>query len=205
MKVMEDFSQMGQSPATNWMGKTIYAFHEIESTNDTAAKYASEGVAEGTVVIADAQTKGRGRQGGKWFSPPGVGLWCSIILRPACTPAQAPLLTQVAAGAVQEAVQKLCGIRLEIKYPNDLMWLRRKVCGILTESSGKGHVLDWVVVGIGLNVNVNNEDFPLELQALSTSLNMAVGAPVSRPKLFGLILRSFELRYEEWRKRLEFR
>ncbi len=181
------------------LGKPLHVYQEIGSTNDEAMKLAISGAVEGTMVIAETQTHGRGRQGGKWFSPPGAGLWFSVVLRPACAPSQAPLLTQVAAQAIREAVERVTGIGLEIKYPNDLLWQGKKVCGILTESSVKGERVEFVIVGIGINTNMDEGDFPDTLRSSAASLRMALGRDVAGSQLLEAVLGSFEAAYESWR------
>lgn len=191
----EDYSVV---PLGKWMGKPLHVFDVIESTNDAAMKYAEQGAQEGTVVIADAQTMGRGRQGKVWYAPAGKGLWFSVVLRPKCAPSVAPELTVVAGEAVRDAVLAVTKISLTIKPPNDLLWSGKKVCGILTESSVKGDRLEHVVVGVGVNVNMTEEDFPQDLKGFAGSLQMAVGQPVSRASLLGVILKTLEQHYENW-------
>src|SRR5262249_7148114 len=150
------------------------------STNDDAAALVRAGAPHGTVVVADEQTQGRGRQGRSWGSPPGANLHLSAVLRPPLPPHEAPPLTLAAAVAVCDALRGL-GADARIKWPNDVVIDDRKVAGILTESSTRGGGLDAVVIGIG--VNVNWTELAPELAATATSVALAVGRPVDRERL----------------------
>ncbi len=134
-------------------GRSYRYYDEIESTNVEAKALANSGAPEGTVVIAEAQTAGRGRLGRRWTSPAGKGLLFSALLRPALPMSEAHLLTLVAACAAAEAVQSIADVAVSIKWPNDLFVGERKVGGILLEVAGEQDEVDWVVVGIGVNVN----------------------------------------------------
>lgn len=146
--------------------------HQVTgSTNDDARFIALDGAAHGTVVMADAQTHGRGRRGAVWISPPGVNLICSVILRPTLPPEQWPRLTHACALAVCDAIDAIHHVpRALIKWPNDIFISSKKVCGILVESVFPAPSRGFVIVGVGVNVNSRPEDFPPELRSDVTSL-----------------------------------
>ena len=181
---------------TKVFGAQINHFESVESTMIEAFRAAVDLAIEGEVVIAERQTKGRGRMGRVWVSPWGKGLYFSIVLRPACAPSEAPRLTLLAAVAVSEAVEKVTGIRPLIKWPNDLLVNDKKICGILTEMSAELDRVRFVVVGIGLNVNTPAFQLPPE----ATSLKIATAKVVSRVALLQEILRAFEARYFAMKK-----
>ena len=167
----------------------VHVYDTLESSNRTAKLLALDGAPHGTLVLTAHQSAGRGRLGRKFESPAGKGVYCSILLRPELPAASAQTVTIRAAVAVCRAVQKLCGLELAIKWVNDLYYQGKKVCGILTEAgtdleSGR---LEWLVVGIGLNLTATAEDFPPELAAKAGSLYPGGPAPVSRAALAGAI------------------
>lgn len=184
--------------ATEIMGREIYYFDETDSTN-SQAKLLLKAVPppEGAAVVAEQQTAGRGRLGREWFSPKGTGLWSSLILHPALPVSDLAKLTIMAAVAVRRAVQEETGAQLAIKWPNDLLWDGRKVCGILAELGGEADRLAFLVVGIGLNVNQAAEDFPESLRETAGSLRLATGRLVDRVTLLQEILRQLEVGYRE--------
>ncbi|MBE6954738.1 MAG: biotin--[acetyl-CoA-carboxylase] ligase [Ruminococcaceae bacterium] len=156
----------------------------VDSTNTQCKALAAQGAPEGTVMIADAQSGGRGRLGRSFSSPAGQGIYLSVILRPECPPTDLTHLTAVAAVAVCDAVEKACGLRPKIKWTNDLVVEKKKLCGILTELSIRPDgITDYAVVGIGLNCAQTPEDFPEEIRDIATSLRLCTGAPVDRAKL----------------------
>jgi len=174
----------------------VYCLDETGSTNDVAKAEARAGAPEGTIVIAERQTKGRGRRGRAWESPPGTGLWFSIVLRPPLMAREAPLLALLAAAAVREAVAVATGAPVSIKWPNDVVDAAgRKLCGILVEMEADGERIRHCVVGVGVNVNQAASDFPPELQATASSARMAAGRPVERVPLLQAILRGIAARY----------
>jgi len=134
-----------------------------------AKEIAMKGAKEGTVIVAEAQTRGRGRLGRDWVSPKG-GLWFSIILRPKVSPRDAPKLTFLMSVAVAKTINKLFDLDAEIKWPNDVLVKGKKVCGILTETNSRGNSLNFAVVGVGINANFNLHDFPFNLRDSSTTL-----------------------------------
>ncbi len=156
----------------------IYSYATIDSTMEAARACAERGEAHGTAVLAAVQTHGRGRLGKSWHSPPGKGLYCTILLRPAGLAVEDfPFLTLVAGLAVAAVIERLAPIKLGLKWPNDLYWQGKKLGGILTESAFQrtGPDGNYVLVGIGLNVNTSRADFPNELQDTATSLLLASG------------------------------
>lgn len=153
---------------TGWLGKKFYCYEEVDSTNTQAKRLAEEGAEHGSVVVAEIQTAGRGRRGHQWSSQGGTGIWFSFILKPDLMPAQAPMLTLVAAMAVGKALGRLPGIKPLIKWPNDVILSGRKVCGILTEMSAQIDYVNYIVTGIG--INVKNQDFPEEVASVATAL-----------------------------------
>ena len=154
----------------------VHHFETLDSTNDLAKELAVQGAPEGTVVVAEAQTGGRGRLGREWDSPPGVGLYVSLVLRPMLPPMELPQITLTTAVAVVRAVRRVAGVAPGIKWPNDLLLNGKKLGGILTEMETESDRIRHVVVGLGLNVN--NPGFPPELAATATSLTLTAGRSV---------------------------
>ncbi len=178
---------------TKWAGSS-YLFRPVTgSTNMDAKKAAEEGAPEGTVVVAERQDAGRGRRGRAWSSPEGCNLYFTLLLRPTCRPEQASMLTLVMALAVAEAIGEE-GISVGIKWPNDIVSSGRKLCGILTEMSAEPDYIHYVVIGVG--VNVNQEEFPEEIEQMATSLRKEKGKRVARAGLLASVLEHFEQAYE---------
>ncbi len=162
---------------------------EVDSTNDRLKALAAQGAPEGTALIADRQTAGKGRLGRRFDSPEGAGIYLSVLLRPHCPPAELMTLTAQAAVAVRRAVGEVCGVLPEIKWVNDLQLHGKKICGILTELSfeaGTG-LVSGAVVGVG--INCNRESFPPELQKIAGSLLSETGRPVDRSRLAAAMVR----------------
>ena len=176
-------------------GGSYRYYDEIESTNVEAKSLAGSGAPEGTVVIAEAQTAGRGRLGRRWTSPAGKGLLFSALLRPALPMGDAHMLTLVAACAAAEALESLAEVPVRIKWPNDLFIGDRKVGGILLEVAGEQDEVDWIVVGIGVNVNTEYSELPVALRRTATSLKMATGEPVDRSELLARLLLTLDAHY----------
>jgi BirA family biotin operon repressor/biotin-[acetyl-CoA-carboxylase] ligase len=180
---------------TQILGCDIYGFGRVGSTNNVARRYADKGALEGTVIVAESQTAGKGRLGRSWLSPAKLGTYVSIILRPAIAPAQAPGLSLVAALSVAEAIRSHTKLHATIKWPNDVLVEGRKIAGVLTELSAELDCVDFVIVGIGINVNQQPKDFPEELADKASSLRIACGHPVSRIVLIRELLLNLEKRY----------
>ena len=181
--------------STRVIGRDIRVFQETTSTNDVVEKLAHDGVKEGVVVFAESQTRGRGRMGRKWISPPGKGLWFSVLLRPNFHPQEATRLTIASATALRRAIVALTGLQPEIKWPNDLLIWGKKVAGILTELSAELDRVRHVILGIGVDVNPVPSDFPEAVRSIATSLKIASGRHVSRAELAVAILREFDHDY----------
>ena len=190
-------SQLSQ-PATRRLGRPLHFFDTIDSTNTSAARLAREEAAEGTVVIADAQTGGKGRLGRNWVSPPGVNLYLSVILRPRKPTSAAPQLSLLASVAVAEAIVQQTRLAPAIKWPNDVLVAGKKVCGILTEMQANGSRLRSVIVGIGVNINAPLASFPEELQDKASSLFLMRGEPVDRAAFTVSLLTHLEKFYVLW-------
>lgn len=177
------------------IGRDIKVFRETTSTNDVVEKLARDDVAEGVVVFADSQSRGRGRLGRKWMSPPRKGLWFSVLLRPlSLMPAQATQLTVMAAVALRRAISE-AGLEPRIKWPNDILINGRKLSGILTELRAELDRIKYVIIGIGVDVNLTQSEYPEELQDAATSLEIELKKPVSRPELAVAILNELETSY----------
>lgn len=179
----------------------LHYFATVSSTNDLAMRLADAGAGEGTTLVADAQTAGRGRRGREWFSPLGSGLYVSVILRPAaCDPSPAWLASRiplVAGVALAEGVRASSGLPVELKWPNDLVVERRKLAGILAEMSPGTSSAPGVVLGIGINVGVSS--YPQELMMRATSIETELGRPIDRALVLTETLAALSLRYEELR------
>lgn len=167
----------------------IITLHSTESTNRDAISLAEQGAEHGTAIIAITQTMGRGRLGKAWVSPSGKGLYCSVIIRPKIVAEDYPKLTFVAGIAVADAIQRTCFLTPGLKWPNDIYFQMRKCGGILTESSSlNGPAANrFAVVGIGLNVNTQSSDFPVELRSTATSLGIECSKAVDIQGLFQCI------------------
>ena len=168
--------------------------NSIESTNELAKKLAYNGAAAGTVVVAEEQTGGKGRLERNFFSPRAKGIWFSVILRPRCMAKDAPKFTLMAAVAVAKAMERF-NLRAEIKWPNDIMFDGRKLVGILTEMSAEIAHVNYIVVGIGINVNISRAEFPESLREIATSLSEMNGENLNRAKFFRAVLEEFEKLY----------
>ena len=184
-------TEISQDPKTALVGRKVICYDAVDSTNLVLKNLAREGAEDGTVVVADSQGTGRGRMERAFFSPPGKGIWVSILLRPTFLPQDAPKCTLMAAVAVARAMEAF-GLRAEIKWPNDILHDGRKLVGILTEMSAEMDRVNYVVIGIGINVNIAPEDFPAELRAIATSLMQMKGAPLPRVAFLQELLRALD-------------
>ncbi len=182
---------------TNYIGKEIHYFREVDSTNEVAKGLAEEGAAEGTVVIAEKQRKGKGRRGKPWISPIG-GAWMSIILRPDTLPMNAPQLTFTAGVAAAKTIKNEYGLDVGIKWPNDILIENKKVCGILTEISTERDSIDYIIAGIGIDANVDLSHLPAELRNETTSLQMELHEEIPRMILVRKFLENFENMYNQF-------
>jgi len=180
---------------TQILGGEIHYFTEISSTNNEAKKRAIDGCPEGTLVITEAQLGGRGRLSRGWFSPEAKGIWFSVVLRPPFPPQEAPKCTLMAAVALNRAIRDITGIRCGIKWPNDILCNGRKLVGILTEMSAEMDAINYIVIGMGINVNIDTDEFPPDLKGIASSISMETGAAVSRIDLFIKVLERLEELY----------
>ncbi|MDD3159017.1 MAG: biotin--[acetyl-CoA-carboxylase] ligase [Anaeromusa sp.] len=182
--------------ATQLLGKHIVHFYDTSSTNNEAKRLAADDAVEGTIVVSEAQTLGRGRLNRGWFSPPGGGVWVSVILRPPFPPQEAPKCTLMAAVATVEAIREASGLNCGIKWPNDILWQGRKLVGILTEMSAEMDAINFVVLGIGINVSLQESDFPEELRNIGASVSMGAEREVSRVEVLQKLLERLEYWYQ---------
>ena len=189
-KLFADEIQEGLKTRT--LGKRVFSYEDLDSTNNAVRKLAEEGLAEGACVFAEHQKKGRGRLGRKWDSPKGSGILLSVLLRPSIEPYAVPRVTLAAALAVIRAVKQETGLQLGVKWPNDVVHEGKKLCGILTEMSAETDRVNFLVLGIGLNVNSKAADLPPG----STSLRELLGKKVARVPLAQKILQELEKSYE---------
>lgn len=180
---------------TDFIGREIYYFKEVTSTNDQARRLALKGISEGTIVIAEKQRRGRGRRGKRWLSPKG-GIWLSVILKPQIRPFNAFKLTFVTAVAVAKAIKKMFKLDAQIKWPNDILVQGKKICGILTEVDTTGNCIHFIIIGIGINANVGMHLFPKHLQYNVTSLKRELKEDIDRAAFVKVLLTTFERYYK---------
>lgn len=178
------------------MGRSIHHFHSTDSTNSMAYQLALKGAEEGEVVVAETQKKGRGRLGRKWYSPPLTNLYLSVILRPEIPPQQASLMTLMAAVATAGAIHKFSGLQPTIKWPNDILLNDRKVAGLLNEIHSEMDRAHFVILGIGVNLNMDEKMFSKEILSLATSLKRETGQSISRKAFLQTLLEELEMWYE---------
>lgn len=178
-------------------GKQIHYFSELDSTNLFAVRRAREGGEEGEIVLAERQTHGKGRMGRSWFSPPGLNLYLSAILRPKLHPLHAPQITLMAAVALAETAQLFVADHVSIKWPNDILVNGKKLAGILTESSCDPDRIHYVIVGIGVNLNLPRESLPDALRDSATSVLVLTGRPIDRTAFACRLIRSLDQCYGE--------
>lgn len=181
---------------TAWMGRDVCCYEQIDSTNEEAKRLAAQGASHGTLVTAEAQTNGKGRRGRSWATPKGSAVAMSILLRPQIPPECASMITLVMGLAVAKACQTYCGVEVQIKWPNDIVAGGRKICGILTEMSSEIDHINYVVIGTGINTQVEN--FPDELTETAVSLHTLMKNPPVREKLIAACLEYFEQYYEQF-------
>lgn len=184
---------------TSYLSRTqpVICLDTVDSTNNYLKKAALEQAADRTVVVADSQSAGRGRMSRSFQSPAGKGLYLSYLMRPSTAPAQLISVTALCAVAVCNAIERVCGVRPNIKWVNDLVLNRKKLCGILTELSieGESGRLQYVIMGIGINVHQEKEDYPAELAQTATSLDIELGGNVSRAKLAAAMIEELDKLY----------
>ena len=181
---------------SQWMGREVEFLQETDSTNTEARRLAEKGAKDGTLVVAEYQTAGKGRRGRSWTSPSGTGIWMSLVLRPGLEPACAPMITLLTGLAVSAGIEDYCGLKSQIKWPNDLTLEGKKICGILTEMSADMEMIRYVVVGIGINVNI--EAVPEEIAYKATSLYLESGKKIKRSGMIACIMKRMEEYYERF-------
>lgn len=175
------------------MEYNVIHYEEIDSTNTEARRLSKGGAEHGLVIVAEKQTAGKGRRGRNWESPAGRNLYFSILLRPELKPKKAPMLTIVMAYSVAKVLHEQESLPVQIKWPNDLVLFKKKVCGILTEMNMNGCQVEDVIVGVG--INVNTEGFPQELHDKATSLYLEKGVQIERKELLQKVLNEFQKQY----------
>jgi len=178
-------------------GDIVYS-KEIDSTNRKARDLADEGAPEGTLVLSEAQIRGKGRKGRTWFSPPKGGIYISLILRPTISPVDAPKFTLLTAVAIAEALLSMTPLNINIKWPNDILVNGKKIAGILTEMSTEMDAVNYIVVGLGLNVNTPK--FPEAIQGIATSIFIETGKVFPRVKIIQEYLARYEAYYDMYKK-----
>ena len=189
--------EIRQGLSTKVFGKkNIIYLNETDSTNTRAKELAAQGAPEGTLVIAEKQTNGRGRRGRSWFSPPGGGIYFSLILRPVISPTETPRITLMTAVVAAETLISLVKLKLRIKWPNDILVNGKKLAGILTEISTEMDAVNYIIVGLGLNVNTRFEKFPQEIKENATSILIETGKQFPRVKLIQHYLKLYEIFYD---------
>jgi len=197
-----DFSEFRRNLQTTWLGHPTEYFSRVTSTSDSVLDMARRGAPEGTLVVAEEQTAGRGRQGATWYSPPGCGIWASALLRPRDVPiSQMPPLSMCAAYAVSTAIEQVAGVSPDIKWPNDVLLQDRKIAGIMIETEtvpGTADECPFVILGMGINVNQTSDQFPADLTQSATSIRSVTGQAVNRMLLLQRVLEHFEPVYREF-------
>ena len=182
--------------STKWAGQSLHVYPVTDSTNIQEKQLGETGALHGTLVVADKQNAGRGRRGRSWESPQGCSIYMSILLRPDFMPDKAPMLTLVMAYSVEKALKNCTGLNVQIKWLNDLIINGKKVVGILTEMSTEIDYINHVVIGVGINVNM--ESFPMEIEEKATSLRIEAGCMIQRSQIIAEIMRQFEQDYEKF-------
>ncbi|MCM8790346.1 MAG: biotin--[acetyl-CoA-carboxylase] ligase [Candidatus Omnitrophica bacterium] len=181
---------------TTVLGREVISYKKVDSTNDIAYALAEKGIKEGSVILADEQLKGKGRQGRVWVSPPKGGIYMSCVLRPEMAPAEIPKITLLAAVAVAKAIRQLTGLDAMIKWPNDILINDNKVCGILTEMKAEQDSIVFLIVGIGINVNTPIKNLPKGASSLRQELRArGMAENVSRVELARKVLEALEEHY----------
>lgn len=183
--------------SAHYIGKNIVHFESAGSTNIEARQLANEGCEEGTTVIAEEQTSGRGRLGRSWSTPKSKSIAFSMVLRPNIKPEDAPGITLLMGTAVCRALRKAAVVDAYIKWPNDIIVNKKKICGILTEMNAEMDAVNYIIVGVGINVNI--EDFPEDLKGIATSLYIETGKETSRKHILSAVFSEFEMLYDKFK------
>ncbi len=183
---------------TKRIGRQVITYDTVLSTQFLAHEAAAKGAAEGTIILAEQQSSGKGRMGRPWHSPKGSGIWMSLILRPQIPLPKSPQITLLTAVAMTKTIREFVGAEALIKWPNDIFINDKKVCGILTELNAESDQINYLIVGIGINVNLSESDFPVELRDIATSLQIAGGRPIKRASFIQEFCRIFERVYDAY-------
>lgn len=189
-------AELGSLIRTEWAGAGIVYEDETDSTNNRAKEAGEKGSRHGTLFVADQQSAGKGRRGRRWISPPGTSIYMSLLLRPEIAPNSAPMLTLVMGLSVAEGIRDLTGMDAGIKWPNDIVVNQKKVCGILTEMAAEMEYINYVVIGVG--INVNQREFPEEIRDMATSLCVEGEHTYRRAELVAAVLERFENNYKRF-------
>lgn len=184
--------------AVKRVGQKVVVLDEVVSTNSVAFRMAEEGEPEGTVVIAEGQSGGKGRLGRVWSSPKGVNLYCSVILRPMIQPMAAPQMTFLSVVATARAIEKLTGLEPRIKWPNDILVSGKKVAGLLNEMSAETDKVNFLILGIGVNLNMTVDQFPGDLRHPATSLFLESGLQLDRTAFAKCLIQELDELYGEF-------
>lgn len=187
------YSEIKSVLTTQWAGHQLYYFNTVDSTNTKAKQLADEGASHGTLVVSNMQTGGKGRRGRMWESPANTGIWMTLVLKPNMNPTNASMITLVMALAVTKACNEITNTKCYIKWPNDIILKNKKICGILTEMSAEMDYINHIVVGVGINANI--ESFPEELKEKATSIRIENGEKIKRAQLINRIMLHFEEEY----------
>ncbi|GAA0360361.1 biotin--[acetyl-CoA-carboxylase] ligase [Bacillus horti] len=185
---------------TEFVGKEMYTYGEVMSTQLIAHEKAKSGAASGTVILADLQTQGKARLGRRWHSPKGTGIWMSLMVKPYLPLSAIPQLTLLTAVALVRGIHQEIGLEVQIKWPNDLLFHGKKLCGILTEVQAEADQVNYVIIGIGMNVNHQEKDFDESLSSIATSLRIEKGKKLDRNKLIAVLLKEWEILYQLYMK-----
>lgn len=184
--------------SSKWLGQNLHVYEQVESTQIKAHQLATEGAPHGTMVVADQQMGGKGRLGRPWHSPSGTGIWLSFIIRPDTPIRKAAQLTLLTAVAILRSLQKRTDVQIDIKWPNDLLVNKHKIVGILTELSAEADRVNYMILGIGINVNQEKQDFPEELIDVATSLFIESEQKWDRNQLLIDLIAEWESLYEHY-------
>lgn len=188
-------AEIAGGPDQGVIGREVLYLETTDSTNVRAQELGEAGAVEGTVVIADRQTAGKGRLGRQWVSPPGVNFYASVLLRPPIPPTAASQLTFLSAVAVARAIEESSGLQPRVKWPNDILLAGRKVAGLLNELSAETERIHYVILGIGVNLNMRSDQFPSDLRYPATSVALEKGMPVSRTAFARALFRHLDELY----------
>lgn len=180
---------------TSIIGRNMECYQNLASTNARAKEMALADAPEGTVIIAEEQSRGRGRLGRNWVSPAGKGVWMSVILKPRLSPEKAPRITIMTAVALVRALKQAAELETGIKWPNDIVCNGKKLCGILTEIHAQPDIINYAVVGIGINVNLSVRDFPEDIRNIATSIKIEKGREFRRSDILQAVLENMEDMY----------